>query len=511
MPSEYPIRIRMVDGLSPNKDIRVEGTGHMSSLLDARPTPHGLTLPHAPSNPISTPDTTISWPYPQLLKLEGENLLLFEQAIYSVNESTWAGSALSKTDTSTGEAGTIAASGGIWQGVSMNDAWFIANNTNFLFFGPDGTRHLSVNSWPKVVGHLDDRLILGAMSGTFISSSRFTTLFSHWKKVVSKGRMPTESFESTWLVMGAPRGGDPLYPNMLMFIILGMFGDAKFDALLEAIYTAVEMESITFIPVPINPNSSSIMAVKQLGNRLAVYTDRGIFIINPETHFVDEHVDVQIAGRGALIGDNRKHTFIAADGSMWETVQNAGFSKVGYEEHLSTLTEANILLSHDAQEDDLYISDGSNTYVRSRGQLFKSSYKPTSLHRYGANLYGITEGGVTTFSFTTKPLNLGYRGLTSITWIEVQCAGIVGLKMALDFRYGQNDSWITGEWVYGSPEGRFYMGISANEFRIRGTGTMSSGDKLEELLVRVQYADDSTVRGPRGTGLGSLQASEGNS
>jgi len=177
---EFPLSLReqLHGGL--RKDYRnVVNAPYMHKLSNAKPTDFGLVRANYVKPVIS--ELNPEYPYPILFKGSYETLLVYEKALYLVNETDWTTSQITiyKYDDTDVEA-EIKSGGNIWQFADFGNSWMLFNGKCVVF----------KNAYTKKVLHQRDvtirtgcsfrgrSILAGFDSGNFWSASWRETLNS---------------------------------------------------------------------------------------------------------------------------------------------------------------------------------------------------------------------------------------------------------------------------------------------------------------------------------------------
>lgn len=235
--------------------------------------------------------------------------------------------------------------------------------------------------------------------------------------------------------------------------------------------------------------------VLPLEEMAVVYGDNGICMMypvdSPAASFGFKNIaKVGIKSPYSVAGSEHVHFFITAIGDLWKLTKQ-GPEKLGFREYLSSLT--NPVLLYEEKDQKLFISDGTIGYVFSSG--LGGGY---------ASITGITNNFVTSptamvgtpISIMTDTIDLGHRGIKTITFVEVGTDTTEDIFVALDFRYTKDEVWRTSDWVLTNPEGVAKINVAAVEFRVRVKQNVFDELRLDYINLRHQRADRRFLRGP---------------
>lgn len=235
--------------------------------------------------------------------------------------------------------------------------------------------------------------------------------------------------------------------------------------------------------------------VKKLDKFVIVYGEKGITVMNPveqpaSTFGFNDISQIGIASAWSICGNDNVHYFITSVGDLWKFTRE-GPENLGFREFLSGLT--NPILVYDEKNTRVFISDGSSGFVFDDG-LGGGYVSVTGI----TNDYMVSPellAGVPC-SIMTDIVDLGHRGIKTISFVEVGTNTNEDLFVALDFRYTKDEAWRTSSWVRTNPEGVARAGISAVEFRVRLQQTVYDPIRIDYINLRHLRSDKRFLRGP---------------
>ena len=507
MPSDYPIQIVFEKGLSPKASIRAEGTGHVSVLDNLQPSPQGYRAFPALSTPVVSPPTT-NWPFPQLIRMQSGLWLFDATAIYIVSESSWALSAVSTYRSEDPTLTRAITAGGKWHVTSWHDTWIATNGATLLYkfpHNPSGKVLCATSPTVASVNHFLGKAVLAGLSGSYFSGADWLALFALWQKYSERELIyEGQTFGTNWLMFSDFLGGATDYPFTLFSILAGLKDGNTIAKVIEMLRSGIELGAFTLLPL--STSKPVLATTRTLGHMYAFTAQEGFRIEGDEGKpVIGNLLDFGLASRGA-IHSTMTHTLLVDNKGQLRRLGVQSEDLLGYENIFGGLTLANLSISYRGDEKAHYISDGLVTYVLQGDELSKLESVVTSIAPANAGPIGIASAAPTEFLVVTNVLDSKHRGRKHITWIELRADDVSDLRVALDYRFDYGADYITTPYVPGSPDGRFFLGVACVDYRVRIKGTLASGSKLERMLIRLQYGDDTTTRGPRGVGFGGLQA-----
>jgi hypothetical protein len=269
-------------------------------------------------------------------------------------------------------------SSGAWQMVAFQDRIaFLGNGNTLLFLKPGNAEISGVPQWQRTedlavdaIGKHNNALVFGGMSGTRLSESVVTTLFSHWKELEGlAGQLTTEddTLDSSYIFFSAPGGAENDRPFTLFLAALGIGGNALNDVLRGDIDSELEYYRIGFFrPKWCGP----IRALKQCGNDLIAYGRDGVSrLVRNETGYMEQKlIEHGIPSRTAVCGDESGHVCVTTHDELWLITPDGGATCLHYSEHIANLTAASIVASYDPVNKHYHFADGTYNYVLSMEQ-----------------------------------------------------------------------------------------------------------------------------------------------
>lgn len=526
---EYPFKFHIANGLQPTAEATILDSGFLHTAKNVRINTLGARA--IALQPFI--DIFQVWPFPTIFVDEGAGLYFgAARAPQKLDPITLAVSACTPYDC-TNPAATLALADGYGAYgyapcfAAFRNWWVYGNGAELLWLLPhneDGKVYCANDSF-SIVGKWNTNLLLaGPTSGLWnylTADEDFLTIFSTWLKTVNDDSITSYDFLNDadnykQLILFGSQGGNSWdWPHALLPCVAKLCTDALFTKLKSTILDQIKAGHIGFA---VAPDAGNILAIRQLGKRLLIYGAHGIFELSntrsEETLAARRVSDLILASPGAVGGDVNTHFFVNRDCDLYTVKDDLAFSRLGFKNHLSWAGTCTVgvepRLVFDPFEQELFLGNGSVSYLLSQGRLTSTDYFVTSGVRAGTPASAVATPAGTGFAvcvnsslnaemeLETLPTDMGNRGLKQLRWIELDCEGVTGLQVACSYRSGQNDSFISSPWVYGSPDGRFFVGITACDFRIKVKGTLTAVSQIRGLLGRFVYADNRTVRGPRG-------------
>lgn len=213
----------------------------------------------------------------------------------------------------------------LWNFAAFQDAWFATNTSSFVYNAPsttdnkivgaDSTDTFSCND----VANWNDRLVLAGCSGARFSTSSWTRFYTKWLNRNKRNVVTSEddTFDTSWLIIGPPVGGDSGIPNGSLLALLGLPSDTAYTTVFESkVLTDAETGLIDLFPCR---HVGAILRTKVFGNDLIVYGTEGVSRIRQtEAGPVEEQLSpIGLWARGAVGGSESEHLMVGADDNMY--------------------------------------------------------------------------------------------------------------------------------------------------------------------------------------------------
>jgi hypothetical protein len=330
----------------------------------------------------------------------------------------------------------IPTSSNAWQFAAAQDMWFLSNgatsglvwqapgNTENRVYVSDGT--LSVNA----IEMWNDRLVFGGVGGSRVSATSFTDAYEVWAASSNKNALVSryEGWDTSYICISHWKGGDNRIPYAAMLALFGYPTDTVYtEKFQEMVHGWLEKGMMIMHPCrKVGP----IQAIKSFGSDLIVYgRDAVLRVMLTEAGIQDEVLlDVGIAGRMAVNGDEEEHVFVTKHGEVymlgqragsygWAIPTGTGLHRLNYKEYISTLTLNDALMvSYDPTDKHYYIADADDCYALSRTGLYRSlGIIPSSVQRFSGNT-GLVGTTITSGSQAAVVQTMLFDGGLSELW-----------------------------------------------------------------------------------------------
>jgi hypothetical protein len=439
-------------GLRPYISVGGQGKG-LSQCFNVKPDPVGL-VPYVPITAKNI-SITVDWPFPQLFIGSTYRVMADKNTIYQVDAS-WA-----KTSKV-----TSVTTGGVWHWADFGD-YFIMTNGSHIIDLDHGTiaAQNTPPTWTKSTSIARTELDI-PRCGTYCNFN---------------GQLIGGNVKSTWHSCGI---------NHLVWSRIGN-ADMNPTRANEAGYKKApwEGEIHKVISLGISPEKG-----------VMVYGDNGILYMFPaeQTFGFRELSGVGIPSRGAAGGDNTKQVFVDSDDFLWMVGPDLQLNKLGYQEFMSKMTAANIVISHDKLLDEFYISDGSYGYLLTKNGLCQVFQYPTSVHSVDGVSYGTldVDGGADAAKakVCTGNLDFSLRGKKTVknflSGVHDTAGTLVG---HVKFRDTINGAFQALDSVQ-APDGVVYQTVSGFEFQCYLESSAYGNFNLDHMDVNYQVDDKRALR-----------------
>ena len=345
--------------------------------------------------PVAYPVTGVSesmvWPHMQLVQA-GRKLLLFTAtAVYDVSSAYAAGTALVTYDgTSQSATKSIAAGTGFWQVAAAFDSWFATKGNAFMFSAPSNTsgRTMVVDTTLTVnaICEHQGQLFLGGLAGTQMSDATWTDLFNLWKATSPPSTFTNSgaAWDTGYVFYGPPGGMGSQYPHDQLLAALGIpsasFYAEKYQ---EEVRTLVRDGFMGFIPIT---RAGAVRSLKGYGDSVIAYCENCVVRLArmDDGRWVeaDRIVEEGVPSRSSVAGTDKQHFAVMKSGDIWGGQLNQGWGNLQYANLMNTLTLANLVVTHDPQDDYTWFSDGVDCFLKTpEGMGNSNAIRPSSVVR----------------------------------------------------------------------------------------------------------------------------------
>lgn len=251
------------------------------------------------------------------------------------------------------------------------------------------------------------------------------------------------------------------------------------------------------------PWQGNVLHQRQLGDVMMVYGDGGITALVPggpvATHGIRDPQGigrtVGIASRSAVGGNIDNHVFVDAGGELWRMGPNLQAERLGYGHVLSGLLDEHIIVSHDQQRNEFYISGSDSNvkcYVLTQSGFGKAPWCPTQVSFCEGGLVSILLGDTNnTVSVTTNKFGGKRRKqidqITTVTLTSVD-TNTTGWTVVVEYRFQKSKAFAQSAPVVTDSRGVARMNVSGLEFRLVLTHPNRTQVDLDGIEVEMARA-----------------------
>lgn len=393
------LRLREIlpNGMRPSPNLG-RNSPYLYDCQNRRPYPDGglknfftITQPFTDAYITTTLGETKAWPFPQLFFGKSVTLLVFSDALYTVDESDWTATAVTVYDPETLAAGTITV-GRDWHFLDMGSTWMLFNGACVIWKASNDT-----TTWCSAavtitsgLAHLGERaLFMG-----FDASDMYDLVDWPTYLVAQAGTLPSAYSTLTH----AGNGPEWVWASsMFAPDLLWLHDDTILASDLPG-ELAWRNEAHSF-PVQ---SEGTLWGGAQLRSGVVVFGDTGVAYLEP--HEDARYSVLRFAGipeglgigvgdhtRTHWAGDRTVQFFVDAEDDLWALTPDLLAKKLGYAEYIAGLDRDYMLLTYDSKAQDLYISDGTKCLMLAAGAaLCRAPNAATTLCSKAGYLRGIS-------------------------------------------------------------------------------------------------------------------------
>jgi len=540
MPPTFPLDLKpyFAAGLRTDRENSINEPG-LTNCLNLKPYTDGLRPIANLANPFSInfPPQDVEFPFPQVFKGKEGMFLLDKTTIYSVDEGFDITALLTYDANNLGAELAIVA-GGAWHFIDMQNAWIFFNGNsivfkdNLTFWGEQKIK--VVNNISIATGcEFRGRLVTGGFLPGAVWKGVWKSIFDDYRDEI-----PAEFADLVFSVK----------ENFVIWSTIGQsdmaFRWLLFPAEAQAGYTASSgftgTETVIgpteFADYPPTPSAHTIdntllaqmiqrnefgiqpmpvsgrpLNIKAIGGEVSgikgatiVYGEEGITALIPHniegnpTFGVRHLLNVGIAGRGAVSGDDYSHVFVDTTGCVWKLSSELEIVPLGYEEYFEGSTDWIVTHTASSREQEFFICNGEKGFTLTEQGLGQRSQLITSTISQAGKKYAVdintaeSEFFIETDSFDNK-----LSGIKVIKQIEISTNNATNILVAVKYKYAEAQEYEQTNWYPLNERGVATIIIAGTEFRvIIKQIDNTKNNKFKEGIVSWQTLDKRAVRGP---------------
>lgn len=455
-------------------------------------------------DPLTLP-ITFDFPFPQLFVGKKQTLLAGETILYDVGRPSWIPSQLTTYDRGTIVEKPIVA-GGPWHFADFWKTWVLFNGSCLIF---KQAMPLPTGLTPRLIV-IDDtrvetgcafkgRLMMGGFEPENFWYQLWQTIREEWAAGFPGNWQSIETVGENFVFWSSIGGGDAFYLFLAEIAMSGTMGDdIGYNSSNPIWDTFLKRNEWGLMPMPWQ---GKVRCMKPLGDAVMVYGDDGISALipasSPTPTFGLKHIlNVGIASRGAVGGDDSEHLFIDNGGSAWTISGDLVAKRLGYQHHIASFSPANIIVAFNPHRKHFTISDEYHGLLVSKNGMSRPTQIVSSMFYVDGMLIGTrADTGIPGLQLTTEAFDMGLRGIKRIEAIELGTDADANMNVAVMYRYKKYEPFEISDWVEVNDEGNAYIGMCGVEFKILINCNSSSNISLDYVGVRWKLMDKRMIRG----------------
>jgi hypothetical protein len=503
-------------------------------LLNLEPDPQGL-IPYAPfelafaENVLTDQGIELDFPFPQMFVGSRVVFVMTRTRVFLALPEDLSNTLteLPVYDADTGSLTSIDA-GGPWHLCDMDQAWYMTNGVNILYFN---YREIMIGTTPSNVyvkkGFTSNtmtswkgRIVMGGFDYNTFWNSDWKALFNEWdaKKVDTGMKFEVPKQEGNILA--------PMEQNFYWYSVIGG-GDVLplfFKTLFENSYLSGSGYSSTrpyifdlwrqggggFGYIPVN---GAIQNILPLGQFLIAYSEGGAVAL--EHHVQPTPViapripqgvfPVAIHNMGAVAGDNLRHVMVDKDCRLWQLGADLQLSELDYQGILEPYKGQHFTVQY--ADNRFYISTNTVDFVLTPNGLLETKQQMTSVvslfnkaRGLGSDLpndvAGVSEGEVVIDLFSHGLV--GDKRIESVSLIfredYIAEHETVTTQVAIDYRFKKREDWTRSAFYPVNDQG--YVKITCEGLEHRVVISINNYERmyLNEVLVEITHSDKRYTR-----------------
>jgi hypothetical protein len=441
------------NGLRPYDCNFRDNTKFLTEYYNCRCGKIGHESPEVLTNPISSVDVNIVWPFPQFIKAWGFNLFILRDEIlsrdqlYVVNDDYSATLKLNINWAIYGEGDRFSAA-------AFKDYIIMSNGDALIYFDPVSLSY--------------------SLGGALVTVPLFKTAINY------NGQAIFGNIQSDW------------YDCDENYIVWSRIGNID--------CTPRRDNTSGYMPFVY---SGEVFQVLKLDNYIVVYGENGVARMTPapKGFGLSKVKRLSIPSRYAIAGDVSTHVFVA-NGLLWR-ITSKGLEELGYSEYVEQLDQSDIVISYAENLGDFYICDGSKCFLLTSNGLSEVHYLPTSCWLDGQQYAFFKSSGDEEARIVTDVLDMGQRGDKTIFTNEVSASSSGTMQTAVDWRKNTSNEFQKTGWKTLNRNGFVRQIINGTEFKLNFKTSDYSDLSIGSLTTRWKMTDMRSLRGiyaapPRG-------------
>ncbi len=509
---QFPIDLSdsLRNGLRPYKQLQ-KGAPFLTKCLNAKPREYGLVQQENVTNHITLP-LQMAFPEPQYFRGRKYSLLAYDDAVYTINDTTGVATVIGLTDYDDYVSGiNIVSSGGPWHFIDLDYAWILMNNNNVVFRLPRGSytsggsdvvvannsNTAGFETQIRTGAHHRGRTVLGGFDPDKFWSTDWATLWTDLQNKIPPELSNTMNVDDNW-VMCSNIGGGAFDLLWLLYPAIADTGLISGASETDLFMQYVERNDWWMGPMPWK---GEVQHIKALGDNVVIYGEGGVtalrLVTDPiSTYAVVPLSDIGIASRSAVAGDDDEHHYIDQKGDLNVITSDLQRKNLGYREFFSPLLSSEIIGSWDSAERESYFCTSRCGYVFTGKGLGELSVFPTTLVDIEGTLTGVyKETAHNRMQIRTQPFDMREPGIKMLDSMEVHGTFKGSLTSKTLYKYEQGEEFATSEQKEFNPVGIAHPQVSGIEFMAEIEAMPNSDVVMSDLIGHFKLTDRRARRG----------------
>ncbi len=447
-----------------------------------KPTPWGARPYEAITVPISGAEltangVTIAHPFPQMFRGKGVTLLCDDTKIFTVDETTFTLTLISTFDpVIPNNSKAIPSGGGSWQFADFHTTWFLfkSNITVFQTQWIDPAKVFAQDAVTIITGcDFRGSMIRGGFDSDFWSAAWITQFDALYPKGSVDFGFGLVQPSRNWIWWSLIGGGD-FVQQFVPALAIDDVGSI----------TGGNDSTTPLLDFQLKRASSGMMPMEFQGTVVACVPFRDIVLIcgtdgiNAIQHFLEpipgfglrRVLDIGIASRNAIGGDFNLKIFIDASGVLWSITNDLTLTRLGYEEFFAPMVGNEIIISHDPDRNEFYISDATLSFLFNEQGLCQIPQLVSSVFQVNGVLSGIVSDAfdTTNLKIDFDTTGFGTNVQKTIKRVEVIHDGTTSadLKVQVKVRRGPSEAFVDLTAVSVDEAGIYEVNATGNEFQV---------------------------------------------
>lgn len=455
---------------------------------------------------------SIDWPGPQMFKGDDGVIRLFEDTVLStINPSAFPWVATSVTTynfDSLGDTKSIP-SGSAWQFADFGRSWMAFNGSAVVMYmpeSPSGAKVVVVDTVAINSGcSFRGRALYGGLGVSTFWTAEWKTYYETLAEEQIDGSSYTLTAGNNFVWWSSIGGGDLLWPFDLDRAMTGFIDDGWHDQANDrpALKDVLQRNEWGIMPMPW---SGTVQAMLPLGKSVMVYGSDGISALTLETSPISTFglhniMDIGIAGRSAVAGDERGHLFVDETGSAWLIGPELVPQKLHYDEFFLSMVGDDLVVTHDPVDNKYFICNETDGFVLTQQGLSEIWQSPTTLVHHPTSAVAFTKaigmyadnGLGLPGKIKTDVFDFGTNGIGTIHGVEVGGVQDAAVNVKIHRRANMDSAFAVTGNILVDESGLAAMTVSGLEFQVEINVTNADESTIANMnidFVRVFYSLD---------------------